>query len=233
MLIIDNIRLSYGKHTVLNGLNLHLQEGLIHGLIGLNGAGKTSLFNVICGYVKPEEGKIIWNDKPLNRKSIALLETQNYFYSNLTGNEYLELFNDKNAGLDISSLQTLFALPLNDLIETYSTGMKKKLALLGVIKMNREIFLLDEPFNGVDLETSVAIKVLIQKLKEQGKTVLLTSHIMETMHGLCDEVHQLEDGRIKKTYLKEDMGRINEEILQDVERRASQLIDSAFGKGKV
>ena len=109
-------------------------------------------------------------------------------------------------------MQGFLKLPLDELIETYSTGMRKKLALLGILKQEKSIFLLDEPFNGLDLETNKILELIILKLKEKGKTIFLSSHIMDPLLSLCDQIHFLEHGQFIKTFAKSDFNRIEEEL---------------------
>jgi ABC-2 type transport system ATP-binding protein len=209
-------------------LNLTIEPDQIHGLVGLNGSGKTTLFNSIYGFIKSRKGSICWNEQPLLRGDVAFLETQNYFYSNITGREYLQLFTTENSSFDLEIWQNLFKLPLDDLIENYSTGMKKKLAILGVLKLDKPIILLDEPFNGIDIETGRIIKVLLEKLKQRNKTIIVSSHILETLTNTCDYIHYLENKKIKATYDKGSLKNIEQDIFKELEKRTSELIDKAI-----
>ena len=93
MITINELSISYNKdEKVINNLNLLLDENLIHGIVGLNGAGKTTLLNTLYGLKKPDVGTILFDDKKINKKSVAYLVTENFFYSNITGREYLSLF---------------------------------------------------------------------------------------------------------------------------------------------
>lgn len=158
MITINNLTVSYKKGiNVIDNLNLTLEEGLIHGIVGLNGAGKTTLLNTMFGLKKSDAGTILANDREITKKEVAYLVTENYFYSNITGNEYLKLF--KNINFDVLQWNELFNLPLDTVIDEYSTGMKKKLALLGVLKQDKSIIILDEPFNGLDIETCRIIRM--------------------------------------------------------------------------
>lgn len=228
MLTINNLSFAYGKSLVLNKLNLNIGAGQVHGIVGLNGSGKTTLFNLIYGLLKPKTGAIKWNDNKLLRTQISFLETGSYFYSNITGREHLQLFvSDHKFNVDI--WQELLKLPLDELIENYSTGMKKKLAILSVLKLNKPILLLDEPFNEIDLETSRIIMILLKKLKEKGRTILVSSHILETLINACDYIHHLENKCIIKSYSKQDFEIIEHNIFGDFENRVSQKIEKGLG----
>jgi ABC-2 type transport system ATP-binding protein len=222
MITIENLNVSYDKkHTVLNSLSLILESNKIHGIVGLNGAGKTTLLNSVYGLIKPDEGRILIDDIKSNKKLIGYLETENYFYSNVTGTEHLNIF--KNTRFDTDLWNALFKLPLNDLIETYSTGMKKKLAVLTLLKQDKPVMILDEPFNGLDIETAMVLRSILLNLKEK-KTIIITSHIIETLTNLCDDISYLESGKVKFTKLSSDFEAFEQEIYADIEERNQQLI---------
>src|ERR1035437_3566386 len=185
MITIENLIVSYNKGQNVNDLlNLILSDNTINGIVGLNGSGKTTLLNSIYGLKSINSGAIKSNDEKINKKEISFLVTENYFYSNITGREYLSLF--KNPHYDLDKWNQLFLLPLDTIIDDYSTGMKKKLALMGILKQNKPIMILDEPFNGLDIETCRIIRQILLKLKERDKTIIITSHIIETLTNLCD-----------------------------------------------
>lgn len=211
MISISDLHVSYGKNEVLTRLYLNIKANSVHGLVGLNGAGKTTLLNTLYGLKKKEKGEISYNSLAIKRKQIAYLETDNFFYPGITGREYLMLFRTQNQGFDIEKWNELFALPLNKLIDDYSNGMKKKLALLGIISLGREILILDEPFNGLDMETVQIVKMLLPRLKSV-KTVLITSHILESLLSICDSISYLNRGLIQFTKDKEDFDVIEKEI---------------------
>ena len=214
MLKIEELSVAYGNNLVLENLSLNLDSGQIHGLIGLNGSGKTTLLNCLYGFVKYQKGSITFKGNKIERKEVAFLETNNFFYSNLTGREFLSIFQTKNEKFDLEIWKDLFDLPVDEMVEGYSTGMKKKLALLAVLKLDRPVIILDEPFNGLDLESNYLVEKIILMLREKGKTILITSHILGILHQVCDEIHWLNQKKIYKTYLKADFGQIDEEVLK-------------------
>ena len=228
MIKLENLTVAYGSHEVLKSLNLVLEEGKIHGLVGLNGSGKTTLLSAMYGFVKPASGKISRSGGSLSRKEIGLLETQNYFYPLLTGKEYLSIFPSGKKSFVLENWNAIFSLPLDDLIETYSTGMKKKLALLAVFKLDRDIYLLDEPYNGLDLESTTVLKLLLDEFRKQGKTVIVTSHVYETLVSVCDLIHHLESGIIVGSYQKGSFESLGTLLRKTVEDRSSDLIKRIF-----
>jgi ABC-2 type transport system ATP-binding protein len=213
MLIIKGLTVSYGEHVVLEELNLSLEEKQVHGLMGLNGSGKTTLLNAMLGIVPRDSGEVTFNSAPFSSSMTGYLETVNFFYPKITGGEYLGLFKWKNNSFDIESWNKVFELPLGELIETYSTGMKKKLALLGILSLGREVLFLDEPFNGLDLEANLILSKIILLLKESGKTILLTSHVLSSLFSVCGKIHYLNNKKIERSFKKEEFEAINELVL--------------------
>lgn len=222
MISISALTTSYDSKSILNNLDLELPLGEIHGIVGLNGAGKTTLLNALYGLKEIETGNIRYLGNQLTRSHLAYLVTENYFYPNITGNEYLELFRNPNFVTEKWNL--LFGLPLNQLIDNYSTGMRKKLALLGIFKQDKPILMLDEPFNGLDMETTRIIGSIILKLKETGKTILVTSHVLSTLTSICDQIHYLEGGIIKSSSGKAAFATFENELHAYIEQKNEEAI---------
>ncbi|MBK8522503.1 MAG: ATP-binding cassette domain-containing protein [Ferruginibacter sp.] len=227
MINVQGLSVSFNDHAVLKNITLDFEEGLVHGIVGLNGAGKTTFFNVLAKMLKPDWGDIKQNGMALGIKDTVYLETTNFFFSRITGNEYLKIFKQTNTEFNLTALQEYFKLPLNELIENYSTGMKKKLALLAVLKQDKTVFILDEPFNGLDLETNKILEIIILSLKQKQKTVFVSSHIIEPLLTTCDKIHLLENGCFVRTYLKTDFSKIEEDLFGKLKTEATQLISKA------
>lgn len=197
MINIEALSKSFGNQLVLENINLNIEQGKVYGFVGANGAGKTTMFRCIAG-LEDFKGTIKFEGE-FTKSNIGFLPTDPPFISKITGWEYLKLVTkarriERNDFYD----QNLFDLPLDKYPENYSTGMKKKLALLGTLIQENELFIFDEPFNGVDLQSNILIKEIIKTLKEKGKTLLIASHIFSTLNELCDEIcylksnHQIE-----------------------------------------
>jgi len=196
MLEIKSLHKSYGEKEVLKGINLAFSTGKISGVVGKNGAGKTTLFRCIAGLEK-HLGTIEFEGGGLAQKT-GFLTTNPYYLSKLTGQEYLQLVcNGRNILMPDMSKVNIFDLPLQQYAATYSTGIKKKLALTGILIQKNELFILDEPFSGVDIESNLLIKAVLQKLKEADKIVLVSSHVFPALEEICDDLHYLENGQIK------------------------------------
>lgn len=222
MILIDNISFAWQKDQPLfNGFSLSLAEGEIHGIAGLNGAGKTTLLNILATYLKPDHGHITINGNKPSGKQITFLETENFFYAHITGREYLQLFKNKHFNND--AWNELFGLPLDELIEHYSTGMKKKLAIMACIRSDKPVMILDEPFNGLDLESSRMLRSLLIKIRA-SKTILITSHILESLTNLCDHIHYIEKGKLVFSQAKQDFSEIEHKIFRSLEDKHQDLL---------
>lgn len=228
MISVQNLVVRFNDHEVLKNITIDFETGLVHGVVGLNGAGKTTFFNVLAKMPTPRSGELKQNGKTLGIKDTAYLETGNFFFSRITGNEYLKIFRKTNAGFNLVALQDYLKLPLDELIENYSTGMKKKLALLAVLKQDKPVFILDEPFNGLDLETNKILEIIILSLKQKQKTVFVSSHIIDPLLSVCDKIHLIENGCFVKTYLKNDFLKIEDDLFGRLKSEATQVIPKAI-----
>ncbi len=201
MLNIENLHKSYGDKKVLKGISVSFEDGKIHGIIGMNGTGKTTFFNCICNLL-PYEGSISHTTIAHLKNHIGYVPTEPYFFPRTKGREYLEFIRHAKKEKSLPpGLQDYFDLPLDDYIDNYSTGMKRKIAFMGSMIGDSDIYIFDEPFNGVDIKSNLVLKHIIQGLKEKGKTVLLSSHIISSLTELCDEIHLLKDGIMERHYL--------------------------------
>lgn len=208
ILEISDLELSYGSKTILKKLSMDFYPGKIHGILGVNGAGKTTLFKSIYGMHSPTNGTIKFWGLNNNPNPIAYLETSPSFYPYMKGREYLELLSHNNSSFNLNVWNALFDLPLDHFVETYSTGMKKKLALLGILALNRPIMLLDEPYNGLDLQNTIILDDILEELKNNGKTILLTSHILEILKRNCDRISLLHNHTVQSSLKKDQYGEL-------------------------
>jgi ABC-2 type transport system ATP-binding protein len=207
MLEIKNISVSFKDKNVLQNLNLEIEEGIILGILGKNGAGKTTLFESLYQSQK-YSGEILWQNQKLLRQNISYLETENYFYPYITGREYLSYFAKEKLPKTIE-LAEKFQLPLDKYVQYYSSGMKKKLALIGMLMLDKPINILDEPFNGVDFEGVHLLYDIIRELKQSNKIVIISSHIIETLFHTCDRIVTLESGLISNIFERSDFEKLN------------------------
>lgn len=214
MIVVQNLSKKFGANEVLKDLSIQFEKGKIYGIVGSNGAGKTTLFRCLAG-LEDYSGVIHSNSKPI-KNHLGLLLTDPYFMDKITGREYIQLLCTARA-ISISNIdeRNIFDLPLNQYASTYSTGMKKKLALTAILLQHNDYFILDEPFNGVDIQSNLIITELIHKLKSLDKIVIMSSHIFSTLSATCDELHLLHNGRIERTVQKADFGNLEIEMKQN------------------
>jgi ABC-2 type transport system ATP-binding protein len=202
MIKIENLSKHYGKKQVLNSIDLEFKKGKVYGIVGENGAGKTTLFRCISG-LETYKGKI--KSDYINLKNhLGLLLTEPFLFSKITGKEYIQLLaNAREVKLSNIEDKNIFDLPLNQYASTYSTGMKKKLALTAILLQENDVFILDEPFNGVDIQSNLVITEIIKKFKALEKTVIISSHIFSTLADTCDEIYVMKNGEIIKKVKQE------------------------------
>lgn len=211
---INCLSKSYARTKVLQNLSVAYESGMIYGLVGENGAGKTTLFSCIMG-IADYEGSI----QKAPGISIGYLPAENHFYTLITGQEYLD-FCLKAKGkiiekIKIEEANEVFQLPLQRYASEYSTGMKKKLALMALLLQDNDLYILDEPFNGVDLYGCIQLKKIIRSLKANGKTILLSSHQISILRELCDCIDYLNHHTIAQRYTHESVEEIEKSILAD------------------
>ncbi len=202
----------YNDVPILDAISLQLKTGNTFGVVGLNGAGKTTLFKLMAGIIKSPNCNFSLNGKRLSFQEVAYVDTDLFFYPNLTAKEFLSVFPKGNTNYEEEKLATIFKLPLQQFASEYSTGMKKKLLLMSQIKQDKSIFILDEPFNGLDLETNKLLELIILILNQRGKTVFISSHILEPLLNVCSEIHFLKDGGVSKTYSKNEFENIHGDL---------------------
>ena len=202
--------------SVLDDISLTYESGKIYGLAGENGAGKTTLFDCMTN-LTPHEGEV---EHP-KQTTLGYLPAECFFYPLVTGREYIEFClracGKKISAESISETTAVgFQLPLDRYASEYSTGMKKKPAIFGIFLQDHDVFLLDEPFNGMDLYGCIRLKRLIcQMAKEMQKTFIVSSHQMEVLNDMCDAIHYLHNGRIAKTFTDTSVEEIERFILEN------------------
>lgn len=203
---IENLNKSFSDQQVLKNVSISVEKGSICGLIGRNGSGKTVLMKCICGFLKPDNGKIFLRGKRMQgEKSIIgnmgiIIEVPGFFEDETAKNNlyYLAAINNKIKKEDVDRVLRLVGLDPHDRkkVKKYSMGMRQRLAIAQAIMEDQDIILLDEPMNNLDQEGVKDIRNLLLYLKEQGKSILLSSHYSEDIQYLCDKVYRISHGEL-------------------------------------
>lgn len=203
---VENVSKSFNEKTVLSGISLSVAKGETVGLIGANGSGKSVLFKLICGFLKPDQGKVYIRGKLLGKErdfpenTGVFINSPGYvsIYSGFQNLKYLAEIQGKIGDQEIRDAMKKVGLdPDNKAkVGTYSLGMKQKLGIAQAIMENQDIVVLDEPFNALDFKTYAEIKDIIRMLKAEGKTILLVSHNFTDIEQLCDSVYMIENTKL-------------------------------------
>jgi ABC-2 type transport system ATP-binding protein len=215
MIEIRGLSKQFGAQEVLRDVNLTLHPGTLHGLVGANGAGKTTLLHCLYGLHADYQGMVRETTGLPIRPNTGLLPYEPYFYPRLTGREYLE-FTLQARGrplVDFEPWNQLLELPLEQYAEEYSAGMKKKLALLALLVQPFRYLVLDEPFNGLDLNSNLLLMEILRRLRQQGTGILLTSHLLGSLTDLCDELTVLADNTVRRRYTAAEFGQVQNDLL--------------------
>lgn len=223
MITITDLRCSYDDKLVVEVPEFTLAAG-VHGMVGLNGAGKTTLLNALYGFGRNKEARVWWHRENMNHRNTAFQEAESYFYPGITGGEYLQLFMPMQGSKGLHGLNELLEVPLDALISTYSTGMRRKLAILGALQLERDVLLLDEPMNGLDLASVRVVEAVLRKLDERGRTILITSHVLAPLVSLCDHIHLLNQGRIARTFDRGSTDGLEQELFAELDERTEATI---------
>lgn len=188
----------------LNNVSLSFESGKIYGLIGRNGSGKTVLLKLICGLGIPTEGEIlvrginISKSKDAPNNIGAIIETPGFIYSasGYANLKYLAKLRNQINDAQIKEAMNMMGLDADSKkrVGKYSLGMRQRLGIAQAIMEGQDILLLDEPMNGLDIHGVEDVKVILKKLRDEGKTIILASHHMEDINELCDTTFRLENG---------------------------------------
>lgn len=215
---LDNVKKAYGNHEVLSGVNMQVNKGDIYGLIGRNGAGKTTIFKMILGLSEVNDGSVSidgsTSDKELyaNRSKIGfLVGTRFYGYLNARNNlryaATLKGIPKKKQKEEIERVLEIVGLKNEKkAVKKYSLGMGQRLGIASAILGNPEILILDEPTNGLDPQGIADIRHLIQRLRDEfGMTVIVSSHILAELENTADRFGIVNDGVVVKEITQQDL----------------------------
>src|SRR5215469_15804117 len=201
---VAGLRKSYGKVTALDGLDLEVASGEVHGFLGPNGAGKTATIRILLGLLRADGGPAAllggdpWSEATTLHKRLAYVPGDVTLWPNLSGGEIIDLLGRLRGGLDAKRRDELlerFELDPAKKARTYSKGNRQKVALVAALASGAELLILDEPTSGLDPLMEAAFREAVAELTRGGTTVLLSSHILSEVEALCDRVTIIRPGR--------------------------------------
>lgn len=203
MILVQNMGLSIKNEIILKDINMEANQGEIWGIVGRNGSGKTMLMKCICGFVRPTEGKVFINEKQIGRDAdypsdVGMMIEVPGFIPYYSGYKNLKLLADINGKIGKKEiLESMGTVGLDGglkrPVRKYSLGMRQRLGIAQAIMEHPSILILDEPFNGLDMDGVKEIRELLLRYREQGKIILIASHISEDIEILCDHVINLNE----------------------------------------
>ena len=205
VLEIKNLTKNFGSFKAVNNLSLTVEKGNVFGILGPNGSGKTTTLGMVLDVLNPSEGSYSWygdSQGTNNRKKIGSILEHPIFYPELSGYKNLEI-TSLIKGVDKSRIEEV--LTRVDLIQrkyspfsSYSLGMKQRLALAAALLSNPEVLVLDEPTNGLDPEGIRQMRELIISIAKEGKTIIISSHILDEIQKMCSHYAILKHGKLLK-----------------------------------
>lgn len=209
---VINLKKTFNNRVLFDSFNLNIKANTIHAIIGPNGSGKTTLLRLITGIYQPNEGKININGK------YAMQLENDYLYDEKTGIENIKIFGkyfNFNIDESLNSYSSQLGLTehLSKRVSNYSKGMKRKLSLLIVILMERDIIIMDEPTSGVDPISRIEIRKLIENLKSNGKTIIITSHDLSEIEKCADDISMIKNGKL---LFNKDIHEIQGQSLEEI-----------------
>lgn len=210
MLKINNLIKKYGDKVAVNNLSLHIAPGEIYGFIGHNGAGKTTTLKSIAGILDYDSGEILIDGKSAKSEPLACKAVTAYIpdnpdiYDFMTGIQYLNFIadvfkvSDSERSSRISEYAKMFEIEdsLNDLIGTYSHGMKQKLVIISALIHSPKLIMMDEPFVGLDPKATHQLKQIMRNICDNGGAIFFSTHVLEVAEKLCDKVAVIKGGNL-------------------------------------
>ena len=205
---VKNITKEYGNHVAVDGINLEIQTGEIYGILGPNGAGKSTLIGMICGLIKKDSGEVIYEEGAANirkwKENIGIVPQDFALYWDLTVEEnisfFCSLYGYKGSELKTRTKKTLDFVELTEVknkrASELSGGMKRRLNIGCAISHSPKLIIMDEPTVGIDPQSRNHILRSILKLREEGATVIYTSHYMQEVDDICDRIAIIDNGKI-------------------------------------
>ena len=225
----------FGTTRALNGLDLTVETGEVHGFLGPNGAGKTTTIRILLGLLRADAGSVVllggdpWRDAVELHRRLAYVPGEVSLWPNLSGGEVIDLLGRLRGDLNRRRRDDLlerFELDPRKKARTYSKGNRQKVGLVAALASDAELLLLDEPTSGLDPLMEAVFQDCIREVKSQGRTVLLSSHILAEVEALCDRLSIIRMGRSVESGTLEEMRKITRtSITADLATSAESLAD--------
>ena len=212
MIEIKNVTKKYGDNVALKNINFNVNDGDIFAFIGHNGAGKTTMIKSLVGILDFDEGEILINGKSIKKdpiackKEIAFIPDNPELYDNMTAAEFINFMcdmyeideNTRKANIEKYAKMFEIENSLNDLIGSFSHGMKQKVALISALAHDPKVLVMDEPFVGLDPKAVFDMKNIMKEMTKEGKTIFFSTHILDVAEKLCDRVAIIKNGNSVK-----------------------------------
>jgi ABC-2 type transport system ATP-binding protein len=203
-IVLEGLVKTFGSTRALDGLDLTVEDGEVHGFLGPNGSGKTTTIRVLLGLLRPDAGRVSlfggdpWRDAVTLHRQLAYVPGDVNLWPKISGGEVIDLLGRLRGDLDPrrrADLLDRFELDPKKKARTYSKGNRQKVALVAALASSAELLILDEPTSGLDPIMEAVFQECIREVKAEGRTVLLSSHILAEVEALCDRVSIIRAGR--------------------------------------
>lgn len=205
---LENVSKRFKNENVLKGISYSFESRKIYSIVGRNGSGKSVLLKIIAGLYLQDKGNVLFDNKNYNMineipDNLGIVIEQPSFINDLTGLENLKLLASiRNVATERDIVESLEIVNLKDDMNKkyskYSLGMRQKLSIAQAIMEHQKVILLDEPFNGIDRQSVVAIKEYLKRVKNEDKLIIITTHIMDDVVDLSDVMLYIEDGMLNE-----------------------------------
>ncbi|TCC09851.1 ABC transporter ATP-binding protein [Kribbella soli] len=222
-IVVSGLHKSYGSTHALDGLDLEVTTGEVHGFLGPNGAGKSTTIRVLLGLLRGDAGDVSllggdpWHDAAKLHRRLAYVPGDVNLWPNLTGGEVIDLLGRLRGGLDEKKRDELlrrFDLDPTKKGRTYSKGNRQKVALVAALASDVELLILDEPTSGLDPLMEEVFRQCIEEERQRDRTVLLSSHILSEVEALCDRISIIRRGKVVETGTLADLRHLTRTSIQ-------------------
>ncbi len=242
MLYIENLYKSYGRHQAVRGISLHIPKGDLFGFVGPNGAGKTTTIRIICGLLTESSGRVVVDgcdlkkDREKVKRCIGYVPDFFGVYDNFMVSEYMEFYaslygiSASDAGRLTGDLLELVNLSdkRGEYVDSLSRGMKQRLCVARALLHDPRLLVLDEPSSGLDPRARVEMKELLMNLRDMGKTIIISSHILSELSEMCSSIGIMDKGKLVAIGKIDDilkLGNASSSVVLDVSKDMERAVN--------